>query len=53
MLERLEPTEVTEPEPTETEPTETEPTEMEPTETEPTEVFHIGEATAEPEDDQK
>ena len=44
MLERLEP------EPTKPEP---EPTEPEPTEPEPTEVFHVGEATVEPEDDQK
>jgi hypothetical protein len=35
------------------EPTELEVTEPEPTEPEPTEVFHVGEATVEPEDDQK
>ena len=40
MLERLEPTEL-------------EVMEPEPTEPEPTEVFHLGEATGEPVDDQK
>ena len=40
MLERLEPTEL-------------EVTEPEPTEPESTEVFHVGEATVVPEDDQK